>query len=308
MSRNRVRLYLSFIALLLIAVSSWYALAFRLGASAGASPFDGGRALRDVQRQVEFGPRIPGSESHARTLDWMQAELQAAGWKTRRQTATAMGHPIVNLIAWRAEGAPEILVGAHFDSRLLADRDPQEELRDLPSPGANDGASGAAVLLELARSLPPDTAPIWLVFFDAEDNGRIPGWDWLLGSTAFVEQMDLRPAKMILVDMVGDRDLRIPMEASSDEELRASIWATAARLGHEDVFVPEVGQTILDDHVPFLKAGIPAVDIIDLDYEFWHTTADTPDKVAAESLQVVGDVLWTWLMEQSDLDAAPTGG
>lgn len=308
MSRNRVRLYLAFIALLLMAVLSWYALAFRLEATRRASPFDGGRALRDVQRQVEFGPRIPGSESHARTLDWFQAELQGAGWKTRRQTATAMGHPIVNLIAWRAEGAPEILVGAHFDSRLLADRDPRAELRGLPSPGANDGASGAAVLLELARSLPPDAAPIWLVFFDAEDNGRIPGWDWLLGSRVFVDQMDLRPDKMILVDMVGDRDLRIPMEASSDEELRSSIWATAARLGHEDVFVPQIGPTILDDHVPFLEAGIPAVDIIDLDYEFWHTTADTPDKVSAESLQVVGDVLWTWLIEQGDLDAAAAGG
>jgi Zn-dependent M28 family amino/carboxypeptidase len=110
---------------------------------------------------------------------------------------------------------------------------------------------------------------------------------------------------MILVDMVGNADLQIPREAHSDPELQASIWATASRLGHTDVFLEEAGKTILDDHVPFLEAGIPSVDIIDLDYEYWHTTSDTPDKVSADSLQIVGDVLWTWLTEQSRLDQAP---
>lgn len=169
----------------------------------------------------------------------------------------------------------------------------------MPGPGANDGGSGVAVLLELARTLPIDTVPIWLVFFDAEDNGRIPLWDWILGSRAFVAEATVLPQKMILVDMVGDSDLQIPMERNSDADLRNSIWETAARLGHDDVFLPQVGKAIVDDHVPFLEAGIPAVDIIDLDYEFWHTTSDTPDKLSAESLQIVGDVLWTWLIEQS---------
>jgi Zn-dependent M28 family amino/carboxypeptidase len=110
---------------------------------------------------------------------------------------------------------------------------------------------------------------------------------------------------MILLDMVGDSDLRIPMEGHSDPDLRRSIWATAARLGHDDVFVSELGGAILDDHVPFLDAGIPAVDIIDIDYAYWHTTADTPDKLSSESLQVVGDVLWSWLVEQSEVDSQP---
>jgi Zn-dependent M28 family amino/carboxypeptidase len=190
-------------------------------------------------------------------------------------------------------------VGAHYDSRILANRDPNPLLRSQPVPGANDGASGVAVLIELARTLPPAALPIELVFFDAEDNGQIPGWDWLLGSKAFVATMQTRPRAMILLDMVGDADLRIPMESNSDPALRRSIWATAARLGYRDVFVPETKYSIEDDHVPFLQAGIPAVDIIDLDYAYWHTTADTADHVSERSLQIVGDVVRTWLQEQS---------
>lgn len=292
--------------MLLTAMALWYAVAFRLEESRSTSRFDGHRAWSDVQQQVAFGPRVPGSTAHSKTVDWMEAELTAAGWETTRQETTAMGHSIVNLIASRGPDAPFILLGAHFDSRILADQDPEPALRDQPVPGANDGASGVAVLLELARSLPRNTVPIALVFFDAEDNGRIPGWDWILGSRAFLDQTSIRPEKMILVDMVGDRDLRIGPETRSDPVLRNSIWATAAQLGHSDVFVSQDGISILDDHVPFLEAGIPAVDIIDINYEFWHTTADTPDKVSAESLQVVGDVLWSWLVAQTDPASGPT--
>jgi Zn-dependent M28 family amino/carboxypeptidase len=298
MTRIRILLYLGTIALVLAVVVAWYGFAFFPDASTSETLFDGDRALGDVQRQVAFGPRIPGSDGHASTTAWIESELAVAGWSVQRQTATSMGHEIFNVIALRNPAEPYILVGAHYDTRILADRDPDPELRDTPSPGANDGASGVAILLELARSLPPETVPIRLIFFDAEDNGRIQGWDWTLGSRAFVAEMPVMPAQMILVDMVGDSDLRISMERNSDPDLRRSIWAAAARLGHDDVFVPELGTSILDDHVPFLEAGIPAVDIIDLDYEYWHTTSDTPDKVSAESLQVVGDVLWTWLVDQ----------
>jgi Zn-dependent M28 family amino/carboxypeptidase len=155
------------------------------------------------------------------------------------------------------------------------------------------------VLLELARTLPRDSVPIWLVFFDAEDNGDIPGWDWLLGSKAFVATMEVRPKAMILVDMVGDQDLSIPMEANSDPALRASIWSTAARLGYGDVFVARTKYSIEDDHLPFIEAGIPSVDIIDLDYRYWHTTSDLPEHVSARSLQVVGDVLSSWIEAQA---------
>jgi Zn-dependent M28 family amino/carboxypeptidase len=304
MSKTRITLYLASIVALLLAVSAWYALGFMREASTTESRFDGQRALGDVQQQVQFGPRVPGSEAHARALDWMEAELTAAGWQVQRQESESMGHPIINLVVSRSDAFPKIILGAHFDSRLQADRDPQVERRALPTPGANDGASGVAVLLELARSLPHDGIPITLVFFDAEDNGRIPGWDWILGSRAFVASLSAKPEKMILVDMVGDKDLQVRPEANSDAQLRDSIWATASLLGHAGSFPTNVGGAILDDHVPFLEAGIPAVDLIDINYEYWHTSADTPDKVSAQSLQIVGDVLWKWLVEQNTPPAA----
>ena len=307
MSRSRVVLYLGMILLLLAAVLAWYTFAFMRGSAEGVTPFDGLRALEDVQRQVDFGPRIPGSIAHAQVLKWIEAELTAAGWTVELQPAVSMGHELTTVVARRNTAPPQVLVGAHFDTRLIADRDPRPELRAQPGPGANDGASGVALLLELARTLPADTVPVSLVFFDAEDNGRIPQWDWILGSRAFVESMPAPPQKMILLDMVGDSDLRIPMEGHSDPGLRLSIWETAARLDHDDVFVPELGGAILDDHVPFLEVGIPAVDIIDIDYPYWHTTADTPDKLSSESMQIVGDVLWTWIVEQSDSDAQSGG-
>ena len=302
MPKHRIMLYLGTIALLLFFAIGWYAIAFVQDVARAKTAFDGSRALRDVQQQVAFGPRVPGSDGHVLTANWIETELAAAGWSVDRHSAKSMGHPVLNLVASRSTAQPYILVGAHYDTRIHADRDPVVERRAAPSPGANDGASGVAVLLELARSLPPETTPIRLVFFDAEDNGRIPGWNWALGSRAFVAEYAVLPQRMVLVDMVGDHDPRFPMEAGSDPDLRTSIWNTAARLGHDDVFLPQVGKAILDDHVPFLEAGIPAVDIIDLDYEYWHTTLDTPDKVSSQTLQVVGDVLWTWLVEQDISD------
>ena len=304
MSNTRIRIYLASIILLLAAVVAWYAVAFMREASTTESRFDGQRALSDVEQQVQFGPRIPGSDAHARALDWMEAELIAAGWQVHRQETMSMGHPIINMVASRSDAPPAIILGAHFDSRLQADRDAQPQRRTQPTPGANDGASGVAVLLELARSLPHNSVPITLVFFDAEDNGRIPGWDWILGSRAFVSSLASKPEKMILVDMVGYKYMQIRPEANSDAQLRDSIWATAARLGHAAFFPTQVGGAILDDHVPFLEAGIPAVDLIGIDYKYWHTSADTPDKLSAQSLQVVGDVLWTWLMDQSTPEPA----
>ncbi len=296
MSRTRIALYLGGIVILAALVAYWYFSAFTRTAVHGT--FDGARAFTDVQTQVDMGPRTPGSSGHAQILSWMQTELEAAGWQASIQHSTAMGHPVQNMIGTRATQQPSIVVGAHYDTRLQASRDPNPANRDQPVPGADDGASGVAVLLELARSLPKDTVPITLVFFDAEDNGDIPGWDWILGSTTYVASLTAKPQAMILVDMVGADPLRLPMEANSDPTLRASLWQTAAKLGYGDVFVPQVKYSILDDHTPFLQAGIPAVDIIDLDYPYWHTTADTPNHISSKSLQIVGDVLWNWLVTQ----------
>lgn len=276
---------------------AWFAFPGKVSAPAASARFDGARALRDVETQVAFGPRTPGSDAQAKFLEWTRFELSSAGWQSEVQVVEKMGHTIRNLIAYRRPDAPEILLGAHYDSRLHADRDPDPGKRTQPVPGANDGASGVAVLLELARVLPQD-APVWLVFFDAEDNGHIEGWDWILGSRAFVEQMTFRPQAMLLVDMVGDADLLLPMEKNSDPALRQEIWEQAAALGYGEIFVPEERHRILDDHVPFIEAGIPAVDIIDIEYAYWHTTADTPDKVSAHSLQAVGETLQAWLEEK----------
>ena len=136
---------------------------------------------------------------------------------------------------------------------------------------------------------------IWLVFFDAEDNGNIPGWDWILGSRAFVTSLSGEPDGVIIVDMIGDADLNIYMERSSDQALNAEIWTQAASLGHDE-FIPTLKYQIGDDHTPFLQAGMSAIDIIDFDYPFWHTIQDTVDKVSSESLSIVGETLLAWIL------------
>jgi len=305
MTKKRIAIYLSLIGLLLAIVLAWYTLAF-LTQPEPASPsetmpakFDGQRALADVETQVAFGPRTPGSAAHAQVIEWMRAELTAAGWDSRIQSAEMLGHPIQNVIAYRMDESPQIIIAAHYDSRMFADKDPDLLKRLEPVPGANDGASGVAVLLELARVLPDNTVPIWLVFFDAEDNGRIQGWDWILGSRAFVAALETHPEAVVIVDMIGDADQNVYIERNSDSALVAEIWGVAGELGFSERIIPTPKHSILDDHTPFLEAGIPAVDIIDFDYPYWHTTADTPDKVSAESLEAIGITLQEWLLRRS---------
>jgi glutaminyl-peptide cyclotransferase len=192
-NRKSVALYLSIIGLLLAAAIGWYTYSFLSQPLAESVSFDGRRAYADVLTQVGFGSRVPGSEGHAQIQEWMQSELEAAGWQVEIQTSQALGHPIENLIARRSADAPQIILGAHYDTRMFADSDPDPAQHINFVPGANDGASGVAVLLELARSLPEETVPVWLVFFDAEDNGRIEGWDWILGSREFVKNNPAQP-------------------------------------------------------------------------------------------------------------------
>lgn len=264
--------------------------------------FDAERAMQDVLHQVELGPRLPGSPAHEQAMTWIAAELEAAGWEVEIQETTEMDQPVKNVIAGRGEGEPWLVLGAHYDSRLVADQDPDPAKRGQPVPGANDGASGVAVLLELARILPTHpTEAAWpgkisLVFFDSEDNGRIPGWDWILGSRAYVRDLQDLPEAAVIVDMIGDADLNVYLENNSDPDLRAEIWAAAAQQGYSAQFIPEPKYTILDDHIPFKEAGVPAVDIIDFDYPHWHTTEDTADKVSGESLKAVGDTLLAWIL------------
>ena len=289
-------------AVLLLAALGWYAYSQMPPKSqdTDANTFDGNRAYTDVQTQVAFGPRIPGSQAHDQVQEWIRTELATAGWKVDVQVTEALGHSVENIVANRGGEPPQIVIGAHYDSRMYADNDPDPANHLKPVPGANDGASGVAVLLEMARSLPRDTVPVWLVFFDAEDNGRIEGWDWILGSREFVKNNPIKPGAVIIVDMIGDADLNIYKETNSDPKLTGEIWNSAKRLSFSDEFIDEYKFSMIDDHTPFLEAGIPAVDIIDFDYPYWHTVQDTADKVSAESLQMVGETLRMWVIGQQN--------
>ena len=330
MTKRAVVLYLLIIGFLLVGAVSWYVYSYlsqppdvpshpastqitaafspsetpQITVAAAPShdsiPFDGQRAYADVLTQVSFGARVPESEGHAKIQEWMQAELESAGWQVEIQDSEALGHPIENLVARRSAAPPQVILGAHYDTRMFADSDPDPLQHTNFVPGANDGASGVAVLLELARSLPEETVPVWLVLFDAEDNGRIEGWDWILGSREFVKNNPVQPRAVIIVDMIGDADLNIYKERNSNPDLTDEIWAVANELGYESNFIPEYKHSMIDDHTPFIEAGIPAVDIIDFDYPFWHTVQDTPDKVSAESLQAVGETLQAWILQQRD--------
>ena len=299
MAKKSVALYLSMIGILLISLIGWYVFAFRSQPTTVSSIFDGQRAYENVQTQVAFGPRVPGSEGHAKILEWMREELESAGWQVEIQESEALGHPIKNIVAKRSDESPQIIFGAHYDTRIYADNDPDSSKHDDYVPGANDGASGVAVLLELARILPESTPPIWLVFFDAEDNGNIESWDWILGSREFVKNNSFQPRAVVIVDMIGDADLNIYKEYNSNPELTDEIWNTAKGLGYEDIFIPDYKHSMIDDHTPFVEAGMPAIDIIDFDYPYWHTIQDSVDKVSAESLEIVGKTLWTWVTQQS---------
>jgi Zn-dependent M28 family amino/carboxypeptidase len=241
---------------------------------------------------------VPGTEGHDQIQAWITAELARAGWQIEIQESLALGHAIENIVAMRSADVPQVILGAHYDTRMFADNDPDPSQHTNFVPGANDGASGVAVLLELARTLPTDTVPVWLVFFDAEDNGRIEGWEWILGSREFVRNNPVQPRAAIIVDMVGDADLNIYKERNSNPDLTDEIWDVAKALGHESKFIPEYKFSMIDDHTPFVEAGIPAVDIIDFDYPYWHTIQDTPDKVSAASLEAVGETVRTWVIQQ----------
>lgn len=258
--------------------------------------FDGEKAYQDVLTQMEMGPRTPGSPAHAQSVSWIKKQLEQAGWRVEVRTSVRMGHELLNIFATRSTATPQVLLGAHYDCRMSADQDPNPAARAQPVPGANDGASGVAVLLELARTLPKDTPrSVGLLFIDGEDQGDLPGWDWILGSSAFAEELTYLPQAVVIIDMIGDANLNIYQEQTSNPEITRQIWAAAQNAGYSSQFIPQIKYSMLDDHTPFLKKNIPAVDLIDFDYPAWHTRSDTADKLAPQSLKAVGETLWQWL-------------
>jgi Zn-dependent M28 family amino/carboxypeptidase len=249
--------------------------------------------------QTDLGPRPTGSEAGWATGDYIIAALEEQGWTVETQEFLFMGVKGRNIVGKRGSG-PIIILGAHYDTRPAADHDPDPAKQSDWIEGANDGASGVAVLLELARVLEADQLKneVWLAFFDAEDRGKLEGWPFSVGARHMAENLRVAPQAVVVVDMIGDADQNIYLEQNSTPALREEIWAVAGALGYETNIIPQLKYTIIDDHIPFLERGIPAVDMIDFDYPYWHTTADTADKVAPESLERVGRTLEVWLEEK----------
>lgn len=258
---------------------------------------------QDLSFQVKCGPRVPGSACHQKIQDWIISSLNEYHWQVEPQPFFYGSLSGTNIRAQYGTGEGLILIGAHYDSRFTSDQEAQADLRSQPVPGANDGASGVALLLHLAREIPhrihEGQKTIWLVFFDLEDNGNYPGWDWILGSTAFANNLSSTPEAVVVVDMIGDKDLNLHYERNSSVELNQAIWNTAHRLGYEKHFSTEFKYRMIDDHLPFVQRGIPTALLIDFDYPYWHTTQDTLDKVSSESIYIVYDTLIHWL-EESD--------
>ena len=270
--------------------------------------FSGREAFRFLTAQTDFGPRNPGSKGHERCLAYLEQTLVRLADAVRLQPFSHPGYDgttlhLTNIIAsFKPESPARILLCAHWDTRPRADRDENPRRRNEPILGANDGASGVAVLLELApllKALPP-TVGVDIVLFDGEDYGKEGDTrNYLLGSRYFAYRVtDYVPRFGILLDMVGDAALELPREGHSlrfAPDIVNTVWNTARGLGITE-FVDYLGEEIIDDHLPLNEAGIKTIDIIDFNYpdpthRYWHTHQDTPEHCSAESLDAVGTVV-----------------
>jgi len=257
--------------------------------------FDGNNAVNYIERQIEFGPRIPGSATSDAIRDFVKGEMEISGWIIEYQDFVFDQENLTNIIAKSSINPPKVIIGTHYDTRALSDNEVSRSLQKTPVPGANDGASGTAVLLELGKTIEREELDIWLVFFDAEDQGNLENWEWSIGAQYFVNQLNFPPEYVIIIDMIGDANLGIYKEKNSTVSLVESIWDEAKKLGYSSYFFQDYKYSIIDDHLPFINKGISTCLIIDLDYPYWHTTKDTLDKVSGESLKIIGDVLLSWL-------------
>ena len=272
-------------------------------APASVPRFDSARAWKDLEAQVAFGPRPAGSAALQKTRDYILAELKKSGIEARQQifiAKTPLGETsMANIIATIPGRRPErVAIASHYDTKRTPFTSPSGATVTR-FVGASDGASSTAALIELARVLTArqNEFTLELIFFDGEE--AVVEWsrnnDNTYGSRHYVAAAQqagtLKGLRaLILLDMIGDRNLLIRRDAVSTRWLVDIVWNAAVRIGHRAVFLDEE-TSIDDDHVPFLSAGVPAVDIIDLDYPAWHTPDDTLDNVSARSLQIVGDVV-----------------
>jgi acetylornithine deacetylase/succinyl-diaminopimelate desuccinylase-like protein len=265
--------------------------------------FDKDKAFRYLSEQCDFGPRNPGSNNHLKTKNYLLDKLNQSANLVNVQdfvyhdSTSNLDLNLTNIIAsFYPQNRKRILLAAHWDTRPFADREPDSILKNKPILGANDGASGVAVLLEIASIL-SQKAPKYgvdIVFFDGEDWGKEASNDYCLGSRYFASHLgEYRPEFSILLDMIGDKDLQIYKEGYSARyafKTMNLVWSKARKL-KLGCFVDSVKYTLIDDHIALIEAGIPCIDLIDFDYPYWHTLQDTPDKCSAESLDKIGKLL-----------------
>lgn len=284
-----------------------------------AAAFDADSAYAYVERQVAFGPRVPGSDSHRRAGEWLAAELQRHGADVILQRAELTAFdgtrlPAVNILGRiNPSVADRTLLLAHWDCRPWADQDPDVSKRKLPVDGANDGASGVGVILEIARQWKASGNPkgLDILFVDAEDWGAENDEDsWALGTKHFVQTPveNFNPGESILLDMVGGKDAVFCREYFSQQNAPAltdAIWATAAAIGHGDIFPNTLGGAVTDDHIHMLEAGIPTTDIIEFHPEReqgfnprWHTSHDNMEGIDKKTLKAVGETVATYLRDK----------
>lgn len=275
-------------------------------ASATKTGFDGSAAYKYAGAQVAFGPRVPNTPAAQQAGDWIIGQMrrradQVVIQSFDHKTADGKILHLRNIIARFRPDLPErILYVTHWDSRPVSESDTDPEQRKLPVAGANDGASGVGLFVALGDYLKKNRPNVGvdLLFVDGEDYGSFgpPNVDVLIGSEYFAAHPPspgYKPLFGVLWDMIGDKDLRIPQEGNSigqAPEVVQRVWDVASELGHANVFVPEAGYSITDDHIPLLQAGMRVIDVIDYDYPAHHTQHDTMDKISAASLGVVGDV------------------
>jgi Zn-dependent M28 family amino/carboxypeptidase len=274
-----------------------------------ATSFDGERAFASLKQQVEIGPRYSGTPGQKAMVEMMRSELGKSAdevvvqpFRVKLDGKTLNFTNVYGVFNPKAEKF--VLLCAHWDTRPMADQEIDKAKATKPILGANDGASGVAVLLELARLFKADKPEVGVVmaFFDGEDYGP-DDTRMFLGSKFFAKTIktavrpggrEIRYDYGILLDMVGDSDLRIPKERRSvaaAPKVVDKVWSTAKKMGQDKVFVDEVGYAVQDDHWPILAAGVDCVDVIDFDYAPWHTLDDTADKCSAKSLKSVGEVI-----------------
>lgn len=276
-----------------------------------AQSFNADSAYHYLATQVNFGPRVPNTHAHKIAGDYLLSELKRHGTEVTEQRADLKAFDGTILKArnifgqFNPEANDRILLVAHYDCRPWADQDSDPAKHKEPVDGANDGASGVAVLLEIARqlSLSGSKAGVDILFVDAEDWGTENNDDsWAMGARYFVNhpiQPGYSPSEVIVADMVGGKDASFPIEYFSQQnypDLTARIWKSAAQLGHANRFPVKIGGAVTDDHIEFINAGIPAVDIIEYHpgngfNPHWHTSADNLENIDSATLKVVGETI-----------------